>query len=61
MTRISIINIISTWHRNLRDLFSRTKIDNDLIINMDETSAYFNPEINCIITQKGAYSVVIKA
>ena len=53
-------NIIIAWHRKLRDLFLKTKRDNDLIINMDETPAFFNPEIKAIIAPKGAHSVVIK-
>ena len=40
--------------------FSRNFIDNDLIINMDETPVFFNPDINGVISKKGAHYVVIK-
>ena len=35
------------------------KYSNDLIINMDETPIFFNPEIKGIIAKKGAKDVVI--
>lgn len=35
------------------------KYSNDLIINMDETPIFFNPEVKRIITKKGAKDAVI--
>ena len=35
-------------------------MDNDLIISMNKTPVFFNPEINGVIVPKGEHSVVYK-
>ena len=49
------------WNGNLRrDLFSRTNIDKDFIIKVDETPIFFTPQISGVIAPKGAILLSLK-